>query len=323
VTVSLKKYLNSYENCLKMVLIVLSVVLLFAEINHYAHQVISTATIICAYTELALLIGTHPRFATYINMFLRVSRNFLGFFFLFSFLIFAFAFSFFVLFHDCADAKHCNPFFTTLGASLFKTIIMLTGELEAENLYTNLFGYVLFLLFVLFVPICLLNLMTGLAVSDITAIREEAEIDLIAAKVELYANIESVLLGRTLRSKQCNPLLCCLNCGCFLERKVKLLSHSLPDCKLTWFLDSDNKMEPDSSEVNWFSKFVPNSVRKFRRIEWLRIVEEAQKIANKSDAGGADALIERKIDNLQLQIVELKELVQQLRKDIQAEQSAF
>jgi hypothetical protein len=88
----------------------------------------------------------------------------------------------------------------------------------------------------------------------------------------------------------------------------------------TWFLDADNKMEPDSSEVNWFSKFVPSSVRKFRRIEWLAIVEEAQKIANKSDAGGTDVMIEQKIDNLELQIIELKDIVHQLRETVQAVQ---
>ncbi|XP_059480637.1 transient receptor potential cation channel protein painless-like [Neocloeon triangulifer] len=312
-SVSIKKYLNSYENCLKMVLIALSMVLLFTEINHYAHQVISTATIICAYTELALLIGTHPRFATYINMFLRVSRNFIGFFFLFSFLIFAFAFSFFVLFHDCENKEENCKFFTTLGGSIFKTVIMLSGEMEAENLETNLFGYILFLVFVLFVPICLLNLMTGLAVSDIAAIREEAEIGLVAAKVELYANIESVLLGRTFRGLRCNPLLCCLNCDCFMERKIRLLGYSLSDNKLVWFLDLDNKMEPDSNEITWFSKIVPASLKKYRRMEWLAIVEEAQNIVlarnNSEQEISAIAALERKIDDMNKLLKELAETV--------------
>jgi len=192
---------------------------------------------------------------------------------------------------------------------------MLTGELEAENLETNLFGYVLFLLFVLFVPICLLNLMTGLAVSDIAAIREEAEIDLIAAKVELYANIESVLLGRAVKGLKCNPLLCCLNSGCNLQRKINILNHSLRDCKLTWFLDIDNKMEPDASEVNWFSKFVPNTLKKFRKMEWLVILEEAQKIANKCNLKeeNTEDDLNQKVDSLQVQIAQLTEIVKQLQ----------
>jgi hypothetical protein len=49
-------------------------------------------------------------------------------------------------------------------------------------------------------------------------------------------------------------------------------------------------------------------MRKFRRIEWLAIVEKAQKIANKSAAGGKDVMIEQKIDNLELKIVELKDI---------------
>ncbi|CAB3360218.1 Hypothetical predicted protein [Cloeon dipterum] len=301
--VSIKRYLNNFENVLKLVLIVLSVVLLTAGeiIEPWPRRYVATATVICAYVELALLIGTHPRFATYIDMYLRVSRNFAGLFFLFSFLIFAFAFSFFVLYQDDAD----NKFFSTLGGSFFKTVIMLTGEMEADNLNTNLLGYLLFLAFVLFVPICLVNLVTGLAVSDIAAIRQEAEVGLIAAKVELYADIESLLLGSAL---QALPRCCCS----FVDRKIRLLGNFLVDNKLVWYLDFDNKMEPDSSQVSWFSKFVPESLKKFRRIEWLAIVEEALKISSAppvDQQASTIASLETKIEQMQLQIAELVSII--------------
>jgi len=44
---------------------------------------------------------------------------------------------------------------------------------------------------------------------------------------KLYVNIKLVLLGRTLHSEQCDPLLCWLDiyaaCGCFLERRQTAL----------------------------------------------------------------------------------------------------
>ncbi len=53
----------------------------------------------------------------------------------------------------------------------------LTGEMEFESVeFGGAFGSILFLVYVFFVLLVLVNLLNGLAVSDITEIQKHAEI---------------------------------------------------------------------------------------------------------------------------------------------------
>merc|ERR1711953_1351744 len=64
------------------------------------------------------------------------------------------------------------------------------GEIEFENIeFSTELGKVVFLLLVL------VNLLNGLAVSDIAVIQAEAEIMSQVSRVELMCHIESILLG--------------------------------------------------------------------------------------------------------------------------------
>jgi hypothetical protein len=54
------------------------------------------------------------------------------------------------------------------GRAIIKTIIMLTGEFEASSIdfHQNALSYLIFVLFLFFMSIVVLNLLNGLAVSD-------------------------------------------------------------------------------------------------------------------------------------------------------------
>ena len=84
---------------------------------------------------------------------------------------------------------------------MMKTVIMsLTGELEFENIdFGNekpLYGKLVYLLWVFFIMLVLVNLLNGLAVSDISLIQKEAQLLSYVSQVEQIAFIESMLLGK-------------------------------------------------------------------------------------------------------------------------------
>ncbi|XP_063698034.1 transient receptor potential cation channel protein painless-like [Culicoides brevitarsis] len=63
-----------------------------------------------------------------------------------------------------------------LFAGIFKTLVMMTGEMDADDLkfrYNS--SYIIFMLFIFIVPIIFVNLLNGLAIGDIQWIQEHAE----------------------------------------------------------------------------------------------------------------------------------------------------
>jgi len=92
-------------------------------------------------------------------------------------------------------------FFNKNWLSLVKTSTMFTGELEFGEIPIDLeshlapLSYVFFLAFVLLVVVILMNLLTGLAVGEISEIRTKAEIYSYLSQVETISYIESMMLG--------------------------------------------------------------------------------------------------------------------------------
>ena len=103
-----------------------------------------------------------------VQMFTTVARNFFKFLAAYFCLLVAFALSFSVLF------PNYQSFNVTTVAALVKTLVMMAGEIEYENfIYENgdsifpFTGHFMILLFVVLISIILMNLLVGLAVSDI------------------------------------------------------------------------------------------------------------------------------------------------------------
>jgi hypothetical protein len=158
----------------------------------YGYSELATLIVLATYAEFSLLLGRHPKAATYIAMFLRVSRVNALLLVLSSPVIFAFATCFSLLLRDK------NPDFDTASLSSIKTIVMLAGEFDFSELKfesSPVLGRSIFMLFVIAIAVILMNLLNALAVSDTEAIRRDAEIISLQAKIELFTKIESAVLG--------------------------------------------------------------------------------------------------------------------------------
>ena len=198
---------------MELALIGLSFTLLLGSLERdsLAHRHISGLVILLSWAEGVILIGTHPRLSTYITMFREVSYNFSKFLVWFILLIIAFGLCFFIIFQrkgEEKDGEEVNAHFLNPRLSLMKTIIIsLTGEIEFEGIDFNEseFSRIIFLIYVFFIMLVLVNLLNGLAVSDIATIQKQSEIMSHISRcptnppslprVELMCQIESVLLG--------------------------------------------------------------------------------------------------------------------------------
>lgn len=200
-------YLRQWENWLQW-LIIMSVFLSVIPSNNsdirsiiktWQHHVAAVG-IFLSWLELMIIVGRFPIFGLYVQMFTTVSLNFSKFLLAYSCLIIAFGLSFGVLFVNYKS-------FQNLSWGLLKTVIMMSGELEFEDMfydpeYEILFPittHVMFLAFVLLVTLILSNLLVGLAVSDIQGLLQSAGLDRLVRQAELVAHLESMLFSRLLR----------------------------------------------------------------------------------------------------------------------------
>ncbi|KAJ9599606.1 hypothetical protein L9F63_009923, partial [Diploptera punctata] len=154
--------------------------------------------------EFMFLIGRIPRWGHYSLMFYQVLRNVIKVLLIFSSLIIGFTLSFSMQFSDYSYQ------FRNVWYSLIKTIVMMTGEFEYENLIeekstdntmnttNSIHGLVItsrliFLMFVILASIVLMNLMVGLAVSDIQELQAEGHIQRLLKQAEFLTQLEKMV----------------------------------------------------------------------------------------------------------------------------------
>jgi len=197
-------YCTNYENLLVLSIIFFSSYILFLSEWQELFVVI---TIILSWTELIVLTGRFPKLSKNIEMLKTVSLNYFWFLLSYILLLIAFAFSFYSLtllqknatnsstmYHDTED----QYFFMNPYMSVLKTFVMMMGEFDAEYLasaieYSPTY-FCLFTLFMFIIAMVLLNLLTGLAVSDTQAIKSNAEQLSLVSRIRLIYEIESILL---------------------------------------------------------------------------------------------------------------------------------
>lgn len=144
-----------------------------------------------------MIVGRFPMFGLYVQMFTKVAVNFAKFLLAYCCLLIAFSLSFGVLFSS-------YPSFKSIYWTLLKTITMMAGELEFEDIFYDsdipiqfpVTSHGMFFAFVLLVTIILTNLLVGLAVSDIQGLQASAGLDRLTRQVELVARLESLFFSR-------------------------------------------------------------------------------------------------------------------------------
>ena len=126
----------------------------------------------------------------------------------YSFFIVAFAMGFYLLLHSVTVTSDQDfIFFDDVGLSVVKTFTMFVGELDVGDIplsdnfeSTDVFlgqefRYLYLLAFVFLIVIVMMNLLNGLAVSDITQLRQEAEIWALKSDVEIIYDLVSATIN--------------------------------------------------------------------------------------------------------------------------------
>jgi len=157
---------------------------------------------------MMFLIGRVPRFGKYVQMFKTVSMSVLNFMVAYVFLIIAFATTFMIAFPT-------NDAFALVPTAIVKLIVMMLGEIDYEDLYYSqsqhiinnsietkvepqLFpvtAQVFLFLFTVLVSIILMNLLVGLAVSDIQGLAKSARLHQLLQQVNLINYMEKLLFS--------------------------------------------------------------------------------------------------------------------------------
>ena len=131
---------------------------------------LGAATVVLAWLHLTNILGRSPGLGIYVLMVQRVARDVVTFLLIYSLTLVAFALGFHLLLESPA---HRTPL-----ASFLATLAMMYGELDfATHFSDDVIVHhgvteVLFVLFLLFVGIIIMNLLIGLSVSNIRAIFE-------------------------------------------------------------------------------------------------------------------------------------------------------
>jgi hypothetical protein len=147
--------------------------------------------------------------------------------------------------------------------SVMKTFVMMMGEFEAESLAAEMANsytyFCLFALFVFIIAMVLLNLLTGLAVSDTQAIKSDAEELSVVSRIRLIYEIESTLLQwYTFVEKwpKCTLLRLFINLqkskiknsSLFPVTSYKKRIHVLPNKGPTFFFEGDELNEVEDGD---------------------------------------------------------------------------
>ena len=160
--------------------------------------------------QMMFFIGKMQRFGKYVQMFKTVTFSVLQFMFAWLFLLLAFIFAFVILFPHYVAFE--NP------GVVIKVLIMMFAEIDYEGLFyparetvTNGTGTIasredhtaftgvpeiMMLLFIFLVSIILMNLLVGLAVSDIAELSKTAKLRRLTQQVDLINYIEGWLFTR-------------------------------------------------------------------------------------------------------------------------------
>ncbi|XP_059055068.1 transient receptor potential cation channel subfamily A member 1 [Achroia grisella] len=159
-------------------------------------------TVFLAWFELLLLLQRFDQVGIYVVMFLEILQTLIRVLMIFSILIIAFGFSFFIL---LTKGQHLA--FNSVSMALMRTFSMMLGEIDFVGTYVIPyykddadillpFPFPTFLilgLFMVLMPILLMNLLIGLAVGDIESVRRNAQLKRLAMQVVLHTELERKL----------------------------------------------------------------------------------------------------------------------------------
>jgi ankyrin repeat protein len=189
-----KQYLRRTITLLRVVVIILTAMLCVEQFHNMTKHHCASIAVLLAWFEFLLRIGCIPDCSILMQMLQTVSLTFVKFMSFYSPLIIAFSLCFYTMLR-----RSClQLFYENIWMTLMKSVLMLNGEYEASDMELDLLpvtSHVILVIFILLIGVILLNLLSGLAVSDTQAIKNDAETLSLIARVRLISNIENLVCG--------------------------------------------------------------------------------------------------------------------------------
>lgn len=201
---SFRHYVTQMENIIEWFVIV-SVFLTSYIYNNRTdiwQNHIAAFAVLLGWTNLMFMVGQLPIFGVYVAMYTKVQGEFAKLFMAYSFMLVGFTISFCVIFPS-------SPVFANPLMGFITVLVMMIGEQDL-SLLTNdpdgqdphvlleISAQITFVLFLLFVTVILMNLLVGIAVHDIQALKKTAELSKLVRQTELISYIESALFNKYL-----------------------------------------------------------------------------------------------------------------------------
>ncbi|KAG8222242.1 hypothetical protein J437_LFUL001440 [Ladona fulva] len=159
-------------------------------------------TIFLSWFTLLLYLQRFDQVGIYIVMFLEILQTLIKVLLVFSILIIAFGLAFYILLLPINNLS-----FTNIPMSLMRTFSMMLGEIDFLGTFVQPYykvngvkalpyptlTFVILGIFMVFMPILLMNLLIGLAVGDIESVRRNAQLKRLAMQVVLHTELERKL----------------------------------------------------------------------------------------------------------------------------------
>ncbi|XP_033241469.1 transient receptor potential cation channel subfamily A member 1 isoform X4 [Drosophila pseudoobscura] len=162
------------------------------------HYSAASIAVFLSWFRLLLFLQRFDQVGIYVVMFLEILQTLIKVLMVFSILIIAFGLAFYIL---LSKPNHLS--FSNIPMSLLRTFSMMLGELDVVGTYVNTYyrdrlkvpmtSFLILSVFMILMPILLMNLLIGLAVGDIESVRRNAQLKRLAMQVVLHTELERKL----------------------------------------------------------------------------------------------------------------------------------
>ncbi|XP_062297967.1 transient receptor potential cation channel subfamily A member 1b [Scomber scombrus] len=192
-------YFRDYSNqCdwLSAIFSLLFIIPLMLNAEGSLHWQAGAAAVLNSWVGFLLYLQRFEGIGIYVVMFGEIMKTLVRIVMLFLYLMLAFSLAFHALMLNQKE-------FGSVPLAVMQTFVMMVGELNYQNNFLDaylkhelpfgLLSYFIFVIFVLLMPILLINLMIGLAVGDIAEVQRNAALKRIAMQIDLHTALEDKL----------------------------------------------------------------------------------------------------------------------------------